>query len=209
MKTSYGKGECLLRSRVTREMDENELASKFSWKHPQGPLFQKLKIVYFITAVYSFLVFLLNELVLFMLYGSGFEMTGEQISFFSKNHWIVHGMFLFAIIAFGFMCLKKVNLACRLQTVVGALMIFQIIQVFNGLYANQSLMGSLYIIALLPFVCAIGMLCIKMAYNRRISVAVEKEIQLLYHKYDKEDSLMSSKEWEAILEQHESELLNK
>lgn len=209
MKGSLAKGELLLRARVAREIDEFELKSKYAWKHPKGSLYQKFKTCYYITAVYSFLVFLLNELVFFMLYGTGFDMTDEQVTFFSNNHWVVHSMFLLAVIAFVLMCIKKEKWACRLQTLVGALMIFQVFQVFNGLYANQALLGGLYLFALLPVICAVGMLIINMAYNRRINNAVEQEIQKLYRKYDKEDGLMSSAEWEAILEQYENDLLSK
>ncbi len=208
MKKTSTVGETLLRSRVTCQIDDKELSSKKSWMHPQGSFFRKLKLFYYISSIYSFLVFLLNELVFFMLYGSGFDMTNEQVEFFSKNHWVVHSMFLLAVVSFVVMCINKINFACRVQCVVGALMIFQIFQIFNGLYANQGLLGGLYIFALLPFVCAVGMIAIRMGYTQRVNKAVEEEIQTLYHQYDKEDHLMSAKEWDSILEQHEKDLLN-
>ena len=208
MSKSLSIGESLLRARVIRQIDQNELFSKYAWKHPQGSFFGKLKVTYYITAIYSFLVFLLNELVFFMLYGSGFEMTEEQVAFFSKNHWIVHGTFLLAVVTFAVMCLKKIDVACWMQLVVGLLMIFQIFQIFNGQYANQGLLGGLYIGALAPFLCGIGMILIRSFYNHRVNKMVEKEIQTLYQRYDREDHLMSTKEWDAILEKHENELLN-
>ncbi len=208
MSKSLSVGESLLRARIMRQIDQKELFSKHAWKHPQGSFFRKLKATYFITAVYSFLVFILNELVFFMLYGSGFDMTNEQVAFFSKNHWVVHGAFLLAVITFIIMCLKKTKLACGLQLVVGALIIFQIFQVFHGLYANQGLLGGLYLFALIPFLCAIGMLAIYRGYSHRVNKRVEKEIQMLYQQYDREDHLMNSKEWDSILEKHENELLN-
>ena len=208
MGKSLSVGEALLRARVIRQIDQKELLSKHAWKHPLGSFFNKLKTTYYITAVYSFLVFLLNELVFFMLYGSGFAMTDEQIAFFSKNHWIVHSMFLLAIVTFALMRLKKIKLACGMQLVVGILMIFQVFQIFNGQYANQGLLGGLYIGALIPFVCAVGMMLIHFCYNHRVNTCVDKEILALYQRYDSEDHLMNSKEWDAILEKHENELLN-
>ncbi len=206
MKKTLSAGEVLLYNRVQQQLDEKELVSKDSWKHPKGSFFRKLKGIYYITAVYSFLVFLLNELVFFMLYGTGFSMTQEQIDFFSKNHWVVHGSFLLALVAFVFMCMKKIKIACGCQLIVGFLMIFQTVQIFTGLYANQGLLGGLYIGALVPFLCAVGMIAISKAYVRRVKLAVEKEIQTLYNQYDNEDGLMSAKEWDSILEQHELQL---
>jgi hypothetical protein len=108
MSEKFSAGERLLRQRVQRQIDDTELFTKKAWKNPAGPLFRKLRIFYCLTAVYTFLVFLLNEFVLLQMYNSSYlKMTTEQSVFFGSNQWFVHGAFALAIVAFIFMVCKS------------------------------------------------------------------------------------------------------
>ena len=200
-------GEQMLFDRVKHKLDKKEIASAKSWKHPDGKLYRVLKVLYFISAIYSFLVLTINELVLFMLYGG--KMTKEQISFFGTNRWIVHAMFILAITSFVCMIMKKVNLALRIQFVVGALIIFQITQVFTGLYMNKTVLATFYGFALLPFICAAVMLWVIMGYQKRLRIAVEIETKELYAQHCNEEQLLSDAQWQKVLEEHEAELKKK
>ncbi len=206
MQQKRTNGEQTLYNRVQQQLDKKEMMSSKSWQNPGGKLYRFAKGLYYIAAVYSFLVFILNELVLFMLYDG--KMTKEQISFFGTNRWIVHAIFIIAVGSFVCMVMKKVNLALRSQMVVGALIIFQITQVFTGLYMNKTVLASFYFGTLIPFICCVIMMWITMGYQKRLRIAVEKETKELYAKYCDEDNLLSDSQWQKVLEEHEIDLKN-
>ena len=209
MSKKISAGERLLRQRVKQQVDDSELLTRKAWKNPAGPLFGKLRIFYCIAAVYSFLVFILNEFVLLQMYNSAYlKMTSEQSIFFGRNQWFVHSAFVLAIAAFVFVVCKKYRVAFVLQLFTGLLMSVQIFQVFNGIYANQTLLGTMYLFGLLPLLIVVFMLLIQIGYRYRLKTAVENEMQILYNQYGNEDGLMSAEEWDSLLENHETALLN-
>ncbi len=202
MRNSVSSPEAQFREYIKQQLDQKELDTKKAWKNPAGPFFKKLKAFYYITAVFSFLVFSLNELIFLLMFGVNDFVTDEQRVFFAKNHWVVHSLFVLSVVAFIIMLCKKTNLACRIQPVAGALVIFQTFQVFTGLYTNQTMLGVLYLVALLPTLFVMGMLALHIAYEHRLKVAIEKEIQALYHQSDDEFDLIGADQWEGLLEKY-------
>lgn len=201
------RGEQLMRSRLAADLAQQDEKAHKKWRRTDGGLFRFCKAVYYIVAVYSFMVFLLNEIIFVMMYQSDFSMTAAQQTFYRSNQWIVHCLFAVCVVAFVCMLLKKRKAACITQLCAGALLAVQIVQIFGGEYANQTLLGVLYSIVGLAMAAALAILWLSVWEEKRLERAVAKEYNKLYERYgDSEYDLMDTETWNKIVLAYETAL---
>ncbi len=206
---AVSNGETLMRERLAAQLLEQDKLSRKMWKRPEGLLYRYAKVVYYMVAVYSFMICLLNEIIFLVMHRSGYAITQQEQAFYRSNSYIVHSLFFLLVVAFLLMCLKQVKAACGVQLAAGVLLGIQISQVFVGEYSNQTLLGVLYCVVALAVFAAAILLFVLIFHHNRMERLVAKEYQKLYARYgNAEDGMMNQEHLERIVLTYETALKN-
>lgn len=197
-KTNLSKGEAMMRARLRSKLG-----------NPQAKRYQKHRTLYYIFAVYSFLLFAVHEMMFAsMLLPQGYYVGMQnQRLFFHSNFFVVQAMILFSLTAFVLMLLKKDYSATICQVVAGILLTTNLIQIVIGHYNNKSYMFIAYAIVLLSVYAAVIMLSIQIGQKKRFNQAVQKEYDKIYKKYgESEGTMFSEEQLESLLIAYETAL---
>jgi hypothetical protein len=188
------EGEALMRTRLQNQLFDADRRNGKEWKHPSGKLFRFAKGCYYVLAVYSFFVFLLNECIFLLMKNSHVLMNDGEQTFFRVNYWLVHGMFFLSVVAFVLMLLKKTKFSCWLQVMISGLVGFQVVQIFVGGYHNRGLLATLYLIILFTLFTSLTMLLIYYFEHKQLEKAVSEEYNSIYKQFAGEDAEMLTPE---------------
>ncbi|MBQ6819394.1 MAG: hypothetical protein IJP35_07310 [Clostridia bacterium] len=200
--------EAQMRQRLSRALAQEDQKFGNGWKHSGGTLMRWCKGLYCGFSVYSLMVYVLNELILWAASTTNSALISpEKQVFFTNNGWIVHSLILLCLSALILQAIKKELPALIVQAVLTALSILQVVQVYVGEYENATLLAVLYYITFGGILALSGSYLIRLFDARRLNRAVEKEYQKIYERYGNEDdTLLSAEQLESILQEYEDAL---
>ena len=199
-KATAFEGEKMMRSRLRTRLG-----------NPDAGRYRKHKRLYFMVAVYSFLLFAVHEIMFsIMLLPQGhYKGTLEQRNFFHANFFVVQAALLLFLIGFALLLAKKDFASLWCQVTSGALVVANIVQIAVGFYNNKSYMIVAYALMLIGTYASVMMLVIQFKQRQRLEKAVHKEYDKIYKKYAVEEGTMfSAEQLDTILVAYETALAN-